>query len=60
MRATAFSLRNQLLEILGLAGTTYPSLFCSETLMLLESSPAAAELYAAEKQGVGMQGQKVL
>lgn len=50
VKAAAFSLRNCLLEILGLASTACLSLFFSETLMLLEGSPAAVGLYTAQQQ----------
>lgn len=40
--------------------THAPSLFFSETLMLLEPSPAAAELCTAWEQSVEKQEQKVL
>lgn len=60
MRAAAFSQRNQLLEILGLTSMRCPFLFFSETLMVLESSPAAAELYKAQQQKAERQEQEVL
>lgn len=60
VRATAFSLRNCLLEILDLAGTTCLSLFFSETLMLLEGSPAAVGLYTAQQQRAQSQEWKAL
>lgn len=51
---------NKLLEILCLTDNMWPSLFFSETLMLLEPRPAAAELCTAQEQGAERQEQEVL
>lgn len=51
---------NKLFEILGFTDNTCPSLLFSETLMLLGSSPAAAELCTAQEQREERQEQKVL
>lgn len=51
---------NKLLEDLGFTDNTCPSLFFSETLMLLEPTPAAAELCTAQEQRAESQEQKVL
>lgn len=49
---------NKLLEILCLTDNMCPSLFFSETLMLLEPRPAAAELCTAQEQRAERQEKK--